>query len=144
MNQIGQIVENIMRHGNLWEQYQRHYIIHNWGVMVGEKLSAVSEAVEIRKGILKVLVRDSIWAYHLSLLKPQLIDKLNEARTKKLIHDIYFQVGEFAEKKEKQQERGKYITGISAGENSRELQNQGSQSLFRIKIRQLYNRCSVK
>lgn len=139
MNQIGQIVEKMMRRGNFWGQYQRHYIIHNWGIMVGERLSAASEAIEIRKGVLRVLVKDPMWAYHLSLLKPLLIDKLNKGCGKTLIRDIYFQVGEFAGKKEIEQEGEKYTGKILANENPR-----GQSSLFKLKIRQLHDRCSVK
>ncbi len=100
MKPLGTVIENILRRHNLWYAYQQHLIIDSWVTIVGSELSEVTRAEKISKGVLLVFVKDSVWAYHLSMLKPQLIKKLNNYAGNKIVKDIIFQIGEL-EKKEK-------------------------------------------
>ncbi len=99
MKRLGPVIESILRRNNLWSGYQRYLIIEKWPEIVGSELSAVTKAVKISNGLLHVMVKDSVWSYHLSLLKPQLIKKLNNYVGSKVVNDIYFRIGVF-EKKE--------------------------------------------
>ncbi len=99
MKQLGPVIESILRRNNLWSGYQRYLIIEKWPDLVGLELSEVTKAVKITNGLLQVLVKDSVWSYHLSLLKPQLIKKLNDHVGCKVVNDIVFYIGDF-EKKE--------------------------------------------
>jgi len=101
MKQLGPVIENILRRHNLWTAYQQYLIVERWPEIVGGDLAEVTSAESISNGLLRVLVKDSVWAYHLSMMKPQLIKKLNNYAGNKVVNDIFFQIGTL-EKKEKQ------------------------------------------
>ena len=93
MNELGQIIEQVLRKRKMWRQYQQYLIIDQWAQLVGKEIAAVTRASVLQKQVLRVLVSDSVWLYHLTLLKPQLIEKLNRHAGDTLVQDIYFQVG---------------------------------------------------
>ncbi len=99
MKQVGPVLENLLKRYNLWQGYQQYLIVESWEKVVGYELGEVTRAKKIENGVLRVIVKDSVWAYHLSLLKPQLIGKLNNYAGNKVVKDIYFQIDEL-EKKE--------------------------------------------
>lgn len=100
MKHLGPVIENILRRHNLWSGYQQHLVVECWPEIVGGDLAEVTRAESISNGLLRVLVKDSVWAYHLSMMKPQLIKKLNSYAGSKVVNDIFFQIGNI-EKKEK-------------------------------------------
>jgi len=81
----------------MWEGYQVVKLIQSWGITVGEPLSMVTRAQDFNRGRLRVLVQDPVWGHHLSLMKPQIIEKINIGLKNNLVKDIYFQVGEIYE-----------------------------------------------
>lgn len=93
MIELGQIIEKVLRKRKMWRQYQQYLIIDQWDQLVGKEIAAVTSARHLQRQVLLVLVRDSTWAYHLTLLKPQLIEKLNQYAGEKVVGDIYFQIG---------------------------------------------------
>ena len=101
MKQLGPVIENILRRHNLWRGYQQHLITEKWPDIVGSELSEVTRAESVWNGQLRVLVKDSVWAYHLSLMKPQLIKKVNSYAGGRIVKEIFFQI-ESLEKQEKQ------------------------------------------
>lgn len=100
MKQLGPVIEHILRRHHLWHGYKQHLIIESWPDIVGSDLAVVTRAESISNGLLRVTVKDSVWAHHLSMMKPRLIKRLNNYAGSKVVHDIFFQIGEF-EKKEK-------------------------------------------
>lgn len=92
MKQLGSAIEKLLRNYNLWQGYQQHSIIEKWADIVGSALAEATRAEKVANGILFVAVKDSVWAYHLSMLKPQLIKKLNNHVGSKIIRDIYFYI----------------------------------------------------
>ncbi len=100
MKQLGPVIENILRRHNLWHGYKQHLIIESWPDIVGSDLAEVTRAESVSNGLLRITVKDSVWAYHLSMMKPQLIKRLNKYAGSKVVNDIFFQIGEL-EKKEK-------------------------------------------
>jgi len=101
MKQLGPVIENILRRHRLWHGYQQHLVVESWPEIVGDDLAEVTRAESISNGLLRVMVKDSVWAYHLSIMKPQLMKKLNNYAGGKVVNDIFFQIGDL-EKKEKQ------------------------------------------
>jgi predicted nucleic acid-binding Zn ribbon protein len=91
--ELGQIIEQMLRQRKMWRRYQQCLIIEEWDEIVGKEIAAVARAWYVQRNVLRVLVRDSTWAYHLTLLKPQLIEKLNRHVGEDLVRDIFFQVG---------------------------------------------------
>ncbi len=101
MKQLGPVIENILRRNKLWHGYQQFLIIEQWSELVGSDLAEVTKAESISNGLLRVMVKDSVWAYHLSMMKPRLINKLNNFAGGKVVNDIFFQIGDL-EKQEKE------------------------------------------
>lgn len=77
----------------MWRQYRQCLIIDQWDQLVGQKIAAVTSARRVDRQILWVKVSDSTWAYHLTLLKPQLLKKINQYAGENIINDIFFQIG---------------------------------------------------
>ncbi len=103
MKQLHEIIIKLLRSKGLWNEYLISNLIQNWGILVGEPLTGVTRAKDFSRGRLRVLVQDPAWAHHLSLMKPQIIDKLNSQLGICLIKEIYFQVGELTDEKNKPQ-----------------------------------------
>ncbi len=98
MDDLGWLIENLLYRKELWEGYCRHWVMVNWGLLVGEKIAQVSEVREASGDLFRVTVRDATWAYHLCLLKPGIIRKIKARFPGLTIRDIYFQVGDLARK----------------------------------------------
>lgn len=99
MQALGTVIESILRRKKLWKPYRQQLLVEEWDRIAGKEIAAATCARRMEKNILWVTVKDSIWAYHLSLLKPRLIDKMNEFAGERMVRDIFFQVGSL-EKKE--------------------------------------------
>ncbi len=97
MKPIGSALEQFLRSCNLWNGYRQYQLVQSWNEIVGSALAEVTRADSISNGVLRVSVKDSVWAYHLTMMKPQLISKLNKYAGSKLVRDIYFQINELAE-----------------------------------------------
>ncbi len=93
MKELGQIIEQVLRKRKMWRQYKQCLIIDEWDQLVGKEIAAVTSACSLQRQVLRVMVSNSTWVYHLTLLKPQLIEKLNKHAGEKMIKDIYFQIG---------------------------------------------------
>ena len=66
-----------------------------WASVVGVKIARHTKPYRFKKNKLYVTVDEATWAYELSQkYKINLIDKLNKELAEKLIHDIYFRIGE--------------------------------------------------
>ncbi len=92
MKQLGPLIENLLRRYDLWQGYKQYLVVESWDKVVGPELAEVTTAENINNGILQVQVKDSVWAYHLSMLKPQLKKKLNDYAESKVVKDIYFKI----------------------------------------------------
>ncbi len=77
----------------MWHQYSQNLIIERWPEIAGPEIACVTRAERMVKGKLFVTVRDSTWAYHLTLLKIQLSEQINKFAGEKVVEDIYFKVG---------------------------------------------------
>jgi len=114
LKQLHEIITRLLHTKGLWNEYLISNLIHNWGILVGETLTGVTQAKDFNRGRLRVLVQDPVWAHHLSLMKPQIIEKLNLKLGRSLIKEIYFQVGELTSE---------------TGKTQLMLQNQNDQEL---------------
>lgn len=98
MKKVGPVVENILKKHNLWKGYQQYLVVVHWEELVGAELAEVTRADSISRGVLQVLVKDSVWSYHLSMLKPGLIKKLNEKAGRGVVQEIFFKIGPLEKK----------------------------------------------
>jgi hypothetical protein len=92
LKKLGTAIERVLRSNNLWYGYQQYLLVESWSEVVGPGLAEVTRAESISRGVLRVAVKDSVWAYHLGMLKPQLIKKMNEQAGEKTVKDIFFMI----------------------------------------------------
>ena len=92
MKQINTSLEKFLKDCNLWNGYRQFKLVQSWPDVVGASLSEVTRAENLQNGVLKVAVKDSVWSYHLSMMKPQLIDKLNQSAGSRMVKDISFRI----------------------------------------------------
>jgi predicted nucleic acid-binding Zn ribbon protein len=92
MKNMGPVLEQLLKKYDLWQGYLQHMVVEKWPDVVGPPLCDITRADSISRGKLKVLVKDSVWAYHLTMLKPQLINKLNQEAGSKVVKEIYFSI----------------------------------------------------
>ncbi len=95
MKDLKILLEDFLHKNEMWRRYRQCLVIEQWEQVVGKEIAMVTRARRFNKGKLWVDVKDSTWSYHLSLMKPQLISKINDYTGVEKIIDIYFNVGEF-------------------------------------------------
>ncbi len=125
----------------MWQQYSQNLIIERWAEIIGPEIAGVTRAERIVKGKLFVTVRDSTWAYHLTLLKIQLSAQINQYVGEKVVEDIFFKVGPLQQKE--QEIRG--FTGNNNMEEGRPGQSSSNHKncSFLSEIRRLKDMLSV-
>lgn len=99
MKKVNLAVEKLLRSYDLWQGYKQYSLLEDWDAIVGPAIGEVSRADSITNGILNVLVKDSVWSYHLSILKPQLIDKINKHAGSRMVKNIHFKIDYHGKKK---------------------------------------------
>lgn len=94
LKELGPVIEKLLQQKKMWLQYKQHLIVEQWAEIVGKEISGVTRAEKIFKGKLWVVAKDSTWVYHLTLLKPKLLEQINKHKGNKVVGDICFHVGE--------------------------------------------------
>ena len=64
-----------------------------WREAVGQKLAADTRAGNVRRGVLEVLVRNSVSAQELGFLKTKIVKMLGKLIPEQQIRDVRFRVG---------------------------------------------------
>lgn len=64
--------------------------VTRWNEIVGSQIARVTEAVKIEKGVLVVRVQNSPWRNELTLMKKDMMVKLNSALGEEIVKDIRF------------------------------------------------------
>lgn len=68
----------------------------DWQELVGESVARYCQPQSLKKRVLTVTVHDSVWKYHLELLKASLLDKINNGRPEPIVEKIVVRVGELS------------------------------------------------
>jgi hypothetical protein len=68
-----------------------------WKDVVGSKLALVSRADRVKGHVLHVSVKNSSWAHQLSLMKAQILERINAALGEGALKDIKFSVTRFSQ-----------------------------------------------
>jgi predicted nucleic acid-binding Zn ribbon protein len=75
------VLTGYLHKAGLAERVAQAGILGEWPALVGARMAAVTEALEMRAdGTLVVRVRSAPWAQELSLMTPQIIARLNAGR----------------------------------------------------------------
>jgi len=114
---LGKILKARGMQGRLHE----YRIQHAWSGAVGPAIARHSQPAGVRGGKLTLVVDSPAWMQQLSLLKPELIGKLNNSLGMKAVSDITLKFGEL-EQRESEPEREKTDTVILSDEERETIQ----------------------
>lgn len=93
MDTVKEILSTAFRQWGVKHKYNQQSAITHWPEIVGEEIAKHSCPTKIEYGIIVVTVANSAWTHHLSMMKQNIINKVNEYIGEKLINDIRFQAG---------------------------------------------------
>lgn len=75
---------------SMHKKYKAQLILFYWAQIVGDDIAAQSTPVNVEYNTLFISVKNSVWCHHLSMMKVDMIFKVNEFIGEPLIKDIRF------------------------------------------------------
>jgi predicted nucleic acid-binding Zn ribbon protein len=79
---IGQVLADVLRERGLSERVEQARVVDEWPALVGAQIAGVTEPLSVTSdGVLFVAVRTHAWMTELSLLEPELVERLNRSGT---------------------------------------------------------------
>lgn len=92
-------VSAALRADDLARLLQPHMAKVHWAEVVGPQVGAVTQVEAVRGGVLFVRVRNSVWANELTLLKEDMLRRLNAKLGGRVLTDIHFKASGLARPK---------------------------------------------
>jgi predicted nucleic acid-binding Zn ribbon protein len=87
---VGKVLEVLLEELGLGKKLRQYGAVRIWQDVVGEQIARVAIPTKIINGILIVKVEKSTWRNELSLLKREIIAKINTALKEEIVKDIKF------------------------------------------------------
>ncbi len=87
---IGGAIRDLFESLGISGRIREYDAVVRWNEVVGEQIARVTEAVKIDKGVLVVRVHNGPWRNELTLLKDDVIEKINAALGEKVVKEIRF------------------------------------------------------
>ena len=78
-----------------------HLAKAHWVGVVGPQVAGVTQVEAVRSGVLYVRVKNSVWANELTLLKDDMVRRLNAKLGGRVLTDIHFKASGLAKSKKK-------------------------------------------
>lgn len=93
-DQLTTILKRVAQRLGLETKLLESSLRQHWHEIAGDQIAAHTRPDQIRFKKLYVIVESSVWAQHMTFLKPGLIEKINATSASPLISDIVLRVGE--------------------------------------------------
>ena len=87
---VGGVIEALFGRLGIAEKVERAKVIAEWEELVGSRIAEVASPVRIQGETLFVAVESASWRMELSMMRPQLLRKLNAGRRRGRIEKIVF------------------------------------------------------
>ena len=87
---LGTVLTSLMEELGLAKKLKQYEAVRIWEEVLGERIARVATPTKIINGTLLVKVEKSTWRNELSLLKREIITKLNAALKEEIVKDIKF------------------------------------------------------
>ncbi len=87
---LGVAIQGLLENLGIGKKIREYDAVLQWNKVVGDRIASVTEAVKIEKGVLVVRVQNGPWRNELSLLKNEVIEKLNRTLGEELVKEIRF------------------------------------------------------
>lgn len=92
---LSRALRRLVGSAGLERAWQLGPIFSSWPGIVGERLAAVTSPQSVTGRTLQIATRNSAWSHQLTMLKPQLLQRINAALPDMRITDIRFSVTPF-------------------------------------------------
>jgi predicted nucleic acid-binding Zn ribbon protein len=87
---VGKLIGALLNELGIGKKLKQYEAVRVWQDVVGEKIAKVAIPTKIINGTLIVKVEKSTWRNELSLLKREIIAKINAALKEEIVKDIKF------------------------------------------------------
>lgn len=87
---IGKILKRTLSNLGLDRKIREYDAVRLFPEVVGERIAAKAQALQIDRGVLHVRVTSAAWRQELNYTKAEIIAKLNAALGEAIVTDIYF------------------------------------------------------
>ena len=94
-------VNGFLQSQELAQMLRPHLAKVHWAVVVGPQVAGVTQVESVRDGVLFVRVKNSVWANELTLLKEDMLRRLNSKLGGRVLTDIHFKASGLARDKKK-------------------------------------------
>ena len=91
---LGDLLDGVLDEAGVREQLRRQDVVEAWNEIVGERIAEVTRAVRVDSAVLYVEVRSSAWLMELNLMKPSILERINEGRDEGRIEKVRFLLAE--------------------------------------------------
>lgn len=98
MEQVKEILPQMVSSLGINKNYKTQLAIFNWEKIVGKDIAAQSSPLSVEYNVLFISVNNSVWCHHLSMMKADIIFKVNQFVGEPLIKDIRFRTEYFKNK----------------------------------------------
>ena len=86
---VGSLLKTVLGNKGLGEQLSRYQAWLIWDQLVGEQIAQRARPLRLRKNVLEVQVDHPVWMQQLQMLKPKILEKINQQIPNAGITDIY-------------------------------------------------------
>ena len=93
LTSAGGAVDGFFQGQELAKILRPHLAKARWAEVVGPQVAGVTQVSAVRDGVLVVRVKNSVWANELTLLKDDMLHRMNSALGGRVLSDIHFQAG---------------------------------------------------
>ncbi len=90
MERIGHIIKRCFVELGIDRPIQQYKALSLWPVVVGERLSQVTQPNHIENGKIFIKVDNALWRNEIIFYKEEIIQKMNEELGSRLVEDIIF------------------------------------------------------
>ena len=87
-HKIGTLLDQFVKSNNLEQGLAEYRVKQSWNELLGNNISMATKSLYVRDGKLFVTLYSSVIRNELSMIKNDIIEKLNESAGKKVIEDI--------------------------------------------------------
>lgn len=99
---IGSLLRQVLDSQGVGDRLSRYQAWLVWDKIVGEQIARRARPLRLREGVLEVKVDHPVWMQQLQMLKPKILQKLNQQLPNAHIEDIYLRRGSHAPQKQPQ------------------------------------------
>jgi predicted nucleic acid-binding Zn ribbon protein len=86
---VGSLLKQVLGNQGLTDQLSRYQAWLVWDQLVGEQIARRARPLRLRQSVLEVQVDHPVWMQQLQMLKPKILEKINQQIPNAGITDIY-------------------------------------------------------